>query len=825
VFTLAQPGSATPHLTRAGKREIRMKALSQTIVAQNVSVPTGDADMTACNARLDTRAAASALWALRFWRAASAMLVLAAVAMAALPAEAQPVKLGEGAYLLSPKPGDKPVPRAPFRTEAMLKRAAPTNQWYSTLAFSDKPEAVFVQPITVKATPAGLEFALPSKEAVATVRQDVEIRYPHRDPLIISPVAFEPGRALLANADDWSIDISMARGADDLLTTVARGHPFASLRVTRGDLRVRLPAAGQRLHAGADPRVLALQVGTKTYALFGPTGVAWEAVSPTEWLARLPAGKGYLSVAALPDNKAETLALFTRHAYAFITRTRVEWRYDEAASRVDTTFTATTQVMEGADNGPLLGLYPHHWFRNAAVEGRLGLAFNTVRGPLRLLAAPQFTVSTRYNGFVPFWPAITGSPRQAQLEDVMDKDFATAGRELQRQGRSAYWAGKGLLRTMKLAERFEQQGDLARRDRLLDMTKKRMEEWLGGDSSRGYVQRDEAMGLVSIYPDEFFAVAEINDHHFWYGYWIRTAAELALRDPAWMARDRWGGMIELLIADIATAERGRADFPFLRNWDPYESHTWANGIGVGEFGNNNESSSESINAWIGLILWGEITGNQALRDLGVYLYTSEIEAINHYWFDIHGLVFAPEYRNAEVSLLFGGMYQHNTWWTDDPRQIKGINLLPVTTAHTYLGRDPAFVRRSQATLPAETALWNRIARKPNPPPPRDIWQDIFAKYLALADPEEALKTWDRWGSVEIGASRSFALSFMLGLQDKGLPDFGITADTPLHAVFRRADGRRTYLAFNARKAPLEVRFSDGQRLTVPPGQLARISLP
>ena len=757
---------------------------------------------------------------LPLWWAGLAALALWAVAPRV---EAQPVKLGAGTYFLAPKAGDKAVPPAPYRTEAMLKRAAPTNQWYSTLVFSAKPEALFVQPITVKATPAGLEFALPSKEAVTSVRQDVEIRYPHRDPLLITPLAFEPGTAKLANADDWSIDISMARGADDMLTTVARGHPYASIRVTRGDLRVRLPAAGQRLHAQADPRALALQVGGKSYALFGPTGVRWEAVSPTEWIARLPAGAGYLSVAALPDDKADTLALFARHAYAFIKQTRVEWRYDEVASQVETTFKATTQVMEGPDNGPLLGLYPHQWFRNASVEGRLGPAFNTVRGQLRLLAASQFKTSYRYNGFVPHWPAVTGSSRQAELQDVMEKDFATAGRELQRQSRSFYWAGKGLQRTMKLAELFEQQGDMARRDRLLDMLKKRAEEWLGGDSSRGYVQRDNSLGVVSIYPEEFFAITEINDHHFWYGYLIRTAAEVALRDPAWIDKDRWGGMVELLIADIATAERGRADFPFLRNWDAYEAHTWANGIGVGEFGNNNESSSESINAWVGLILWGEVTGNKSLRDLGIYLYTNEIEAINHYWFDVHRLVFAPEYKNAEVSLVFGGMYRHDTWWTDDPRQIKGINLLPVTTAHTYLGRDPAFVKRSLATLPAETALWNRIATKPSPPPPKDIWQDIFAKYLALADPAEALKTWERWGSVEIGSSRSYALHYMLSLEAKGTPDFSITADTPLHAVFRRADGTRTYLAFNARKTPLEVRFSDGKRLTVQPGTLGRLT--
>ncbi len=777
--------------------------------------------MTASNRR-GSRSPASVTW--------KALVAMAATAACALlgfasPSVAQPVKLGEGTYFLSPQAGDPSLPAAPFRTDPMLKRAAPTNQWYSTLVFSDKPDALFVQPITVKATPAGVEFALPTKVAVPTWRQDIEIRYPHRDPLLISPVAFEPGTAKLAGADDWSIDISMARGADDLLTTVARGHPYASFRVTRGDLRVRLPAAGQRLHAQSDPRVVALKVGTKTYAMFGPAGVKWETVSPTEWIARLPAGAGYLSVAALPDDKAETLALFTRHAYAFIRQTRVEWRYDEAASRVETTFTAMTQVMEGPDNGPLLGLYPHQWFRNASVEGRLGPAFDTVRGPLRLLAAREFKTTTTYNGFVPHWPAIADPERREQLEDLMDKDFPVAGRYLQQVGKSAYWAGKGLLRTVKLAELFEQKGDLARRDRLLDLAKKRAEEWLGGDSSRGYVALDRAVGAVSMYPEEFFAVTEINDHHFWYGYFIRTAAEIGLRDPAWIAKDKWGGMIELLIADIATTERGRADFPFLRNWDAYESHTWANGIGKGEFGNNNESSSESINAWIGLILWGEVTGNKALRDLGIYLYTNEIEAINHYWFDIHGLVFAPEYKNVEVSLVFGGMYQHNTWWTDDPRQIKGINLLPVTTGHTYLGRDPAFVKRSVATLPADTALWNNFAKKPSPPPPKDIWQDIFAKYLALADPGTALQAWERWGTVEAGSSRSYTLSFMLGLEAMGLPDFGVTADTPLHAVFKRADGRRTYLAFNPRKTPLEVRFSDGQRLTVAPGQLARVQTP
>jgi endoglucanase Acf2 len=739
----------------------------------------------------------------------------------AMPAAAQPVKLGAGTYFLAPKGSDKAMPPAPHRTEALLKQAAPTSQWYSTLVFAAKPEALFVQPITVKTTPAGLEFALPTKEVTPTWRRDVEIRYPHKDPLVISPVAFEPGPAKLAKVDDWSIEISMARGADEMRATVVRGNPFVPVMIGRGDARVRLPAAGERLAAATDPRVLALKVGGKTYALFAPTGARWESVSATEWIARLPEGKGWLSAAALPDDTAETLALFTRHAYAFIQQTRVEWRYDEASSTVETTFKATTKVMEGPDNGPLLGLYPHHWFRNASVEGKLGPAFDTVRGKLRLLAASQFKTTYAHQGFVPYWPGIQDSPRLADLKDVMSRDLRNARREMLQNGRSAYWQGLGLQRTLKLADVFEQQGDLAARDQLIELVKKRAEEWLGGGDSEHYVHFDKSIGSLAIYPDEFFAVTEINDKHFWYGYWIRVAAEIALRDPSWIAKDRWGGMIELLIADIATTERGRADAPFLRNYDAYEGHTWANGIGVGEFGNNNESSSEAINAWSGLIQWGEVTGNKALRDLGIFLRATEIQAIHHYWFNLHGQVFPPEYMNPDTAIVFGGQYQHNTWWTYEPRQITGINLLPVTTAHLYLGADPGYVRKNLAALAQEMETYEKHGKKPRNPPPKDVWQDIFAKYLAIADPAQALKTWDRWGSVNTGDSRTHALHFMASLEIMGPPDFGVTADTALYSVFKRADGQRTYLAFNAGKTPITVRFSDGKTLAVPPGTLGQ----
>ena len=167
-------------------------------------------------------------------------------------AMAQPVKLGAATYFASPKTGDRVVPKAEMRTEAMLSKAAPTAQWYSTLLYSSKPEALFVQPITVRTTAQGLEFALPSKEVVDTERKDTVIQYPHRAPLLLSPVAFEPGPAKLAGAGDWSVNISMARGADDMQVTVAHGMPYAQINLSRGDLRLRLPQAAQRVGPVAD---------------------------------------------------------------------------------------------------------------------------------------------------------------------------------------------------------------------------------------------------------------------------------------------------------------------------------------------------------------------------------------------------------------------------------------------------------------------------------------------------------------------------------------------------------------------------------------------
>src|SRR5688572_27939266 len=99
-----------------------------------------------------------------------------------------------------------------------------------------------------------------------------------------------------------------------------------------------------------------------------------------------------------------------------------------------------------------------------------------------------------------------------------------------------------------------------------------------------------------------------------------AAAVLAQHRPDW-AKD-YGPMVYLLIKDPANWDRKDTRFPFLRSMDVYAGHSWANGAGQYEEGNNQESSSEEINFSTAVILWGAATGNKAIRDLGIFLYTT-----------------------------------------------------------------------------------------------------------------------------------------------------------------------------------------------------------
>jgi chitodextrinase len=378
-------------------------------------------------------------------------------------------------------------------------------------------------------------------------------------------------------------------------------------------------------------------------------------------------------------------------------------------------------------------------------------------------------------------------------------------------GSDTYWLGKELGKLATLAPIADQVGDSAAANKFRNTIKSYLQDYFKASDAGGSLQAEKVFyynnnwGTLIGYPASFGSDDQLNDHHFHYGYFIKAAAEIARVDKAWANESNWGQMVNLLVRDIANWNRNDTMFPFLRNFDIYAGHTWASGHANFGDGNNNESSSEAMNAWTGLILWGEATNNTTIRDLGIYLYTTEMNAINEYWFDVNDYNHPSSYTPSVVTMIWGGKGANGTWFTGNPEQVHGINYLPLTAGHLYLTHYPAYTAKNYNAMASENGGTNW-----------DAWKDLIWMYRAISDPADAKAQFMAGiGSLtpEEGNSKANAYHWIYNLDAIGNVDRTITADYPLAAVFNK-NGVKTYTAYNMTNASITITFSDGVSMTV-----------
>src|SRR5207245_3105648 len=132
--------------------------------------------------------------------------------------------------------------------------------------------------------------------------------------------------------------------------------------------------------------------------------------------------------------------------------------------------------------------------------------------------------------------------------------------------------------------------------------------------------------------------------------------------------------------------------------DAYAGHSWANGPALFSDGNNEESSSEDLQFAMATILWGVATGRADIRDLGIFLYTNLLAAIEQYWLDVDAQVFPKGFSYPVLGILWGAGGAYTTWWSENPIYVHGINVLPVTGATLGLGRHPDAILRNYREL-------------------------------------------------------------------------------------------------------------------------------
>ena len=249
-------------------------------------------------------------------------------------------------------------------------------------------------------------------------------------------------------------------------------------------------------------------------------------------------------------------------------------------------------------------------------------------------------------------------------------------------------------------------------------------------------------------------------------------------------------------------------------------------------GNNQESSSESVNAWSSLILWGEAVGDERIRDLGIYMYTTEIAAIEDYYYDVHNEIFTKEYKDSNnyniqtVTRLFGGRYDHTAWWTENPIEVTTITMLPISGATLYMGKYKDKVKNVVDSIGENSKQWSNFVnnkeqictnygKKDMLTDPKTN-QDVVAEYYAYYDPDAALAKVDLSdsGKVENGESRAHTLAYITSLKEYGNQNFDITGSTPFSVVLEK-NGVKTYVVENHTDKTQRTYFSDKTYVDVP----------
>jgi hypothetical protein len=415
---------------------------------------------------------------------------------------------------------------------------------------------------------------------------------------------------------------------------------------------------------------------------------------------------------------------------------------------------------------------------------------------MKTAAGEEFTLSMTFNGILPAMPD-TGYDFNRLAGHVNELGTTVSGND-------TYWGGKSLGKFAAAIPIADFVGNTGKRDGLLQGLKTYLEEWFTAGGTRQFYYHAPWSRLIG-YPSSFGTDSRLSDQHFHYGYFIMAAATIARFDPSWAKHENWGGMVEMLIRDVACWDDNDPLFGRFGYFDPYEGHGWADGLGS-DASNNEESSSEAMNLDAALIYWGMLTGNQAIRDQGIFQYVNEARATEQYWWDVDEQVFPSTYPHTCVGRVWGDGGDYGTWFSGNVSSIHGINFLPITGSHLYIGRHPDYIPKN----------YNEGFN--------GGWSDLFYGFLAFCDADLAAQRYGGGVNPENGESKAHTYQHIMSLKTIGRLSERVVGDIPTCGVFEK-DGMRTYAAFNPADTLRTVHFLDGYAMDVPPRtQIHQVSI-
>ena len=373
-----------------------------------------------------------------------------------------------------------------------------------------------------------------------------------------------------------------------------------------------------------------------------------------------------MSVAAMTDLK--NIDGYYKHGYAFVTDTTVDYEYNHDNSKITTIYTTSTDLKRaGFSNETMHCLFPHQWKHSTAADSPVA-TYTSIRGNMKSIWANTYSTTQQFSGLLPTFAKPDSD--MMDTEEMIDYlNQVVASKVNTAPVSDAYWEGKNVHPLAVSAIMADQLGETEIKEKLLAKLKSIMVDWFNydGPDDRCYLIYNKDWGTI-YYPDSAYgANAAICDHHFTYGYFMFGAAVLATYDKEFL--NDYRDMIELLVRDYADPKDPEDDgnmFCKFRAFDQYSGHSWAGGYGDSDSGNNQESASEALFSWVGMYLWGEATQNKTYIDAGAYGFTTEMDAIEQYWFDYDEDNWLPDYPFQAAGQIYGASMGYGTYFGGQP---------------------------------------------------------------------------------------------------------------------------------------------------------------
>ncbi len=534
-------------------------------------------------------------------------------------------------------------------------RPLPLSQWFSSLvAHPYEPYPLIATPLAAKISKSCIEVGL--------MRPDI------KKDAIIAP--FIPALCIatsetyrdptIAKIGDFHVTVNVPTGNTSILFTIGHGLPFTIVK----------PEMSTSFHITVNPPYTAAipagQTTTDTIMISPPEHESLAIVLPKQTTITHEGAQ----ISFTTDTSFVVALLATSSAKTTLNTLRGLEVVDSSISyRKEGNSLVTDIKLQTNTNKGFLGLYPHQQ-RGLASNSQSKNTVASIRGPITFSDGIQ--ASYKRPLYTPTWeytPHALPKRYVDQLQKDITQYIATPAPD-SRSYTLGTWLGEGTT--------FIQLAKEAHLNKETTTLIKHISPLLF-DALQLHHYDTSITSVVAQKPE--YGNEKGNDHHFHYGYFIRTAAVLLREDPT--LEETIVPLVTPLINDIATDSRTDNKFPRYRAFDPYESHSWADGFARFGDGNDEESSSEAIHAWYALFLWADVTKNSQLKSNALYRYSAEIDGSLCYWWNTCNVYPAP-YHHEIASMVWSSKAEFATWFSNDPTMKYGIEMLPITPGSLYL---------------------------------------------------------------------------------------------------------------------------------------------